>query len=198
MNCGFRGQESGLAGRRAPAFAARLLALFLAACPGPRPLGAEVPRLSPERTAALRLKQHFSSYAWDLEGAVRGDFNRDGWPDLALLGSTAADVKVAVFFGPIQGMSPLAVQAFSVDASKADGICALPARLEPELQDYPADPSGGGAREGYVMDSAATGLRLSAEACAPIHFYWNGRSKRLEWWRAPAAPEAHGPAAGRR
>ncbi len=197
MSGAFQGRGSRSAARRSPA-SAGFLALLLAAWLAPRPLGAGVPRLSPERTVALRLKQHYSSYAWDLVRPVRGDFNRDGWPDLAVLGSTAGDVKVAVFFGPIQGMSPLAVQTFRVDPSQADGLCALPARLEPESQDYPADSSGGGAREGYVMDPAATGLRLSAEACAPIHFYWNGRSKQLEWWRAPAAPEAPRPATGNR
>jgi hypothetical protein len=71
---------------------------------------------------------------------------------------------------------------FVTDSSREDAICALPAVLRVESQDW--DPTQAvGHVDGFVRSKSAQGFALVDGTCDSIHFYWNHRTHRVDWWR---------------
>jgi hypothetical protein len=87
------------------------------------------------------------------------DLAGDGRSDAVDLVERKHDVIVLIHFGNPRRKPERFL--FAVDSWREDGICRLPARLRPE-------------RSGFALIDGA---------CDAIHFVWNRKTQRVEWWR---------------
>lgn len=94
---------------------------------------------------------------------LHGDFDCDGRTDTVLLQQGAGKVIVDARFADPNHHPQRFV--FAVDSAREDAVCRLPVHLVVE---------GSGKCKGFAVVD---------EACDSLHFYWDRRSKRLEWWR---------------
>ena len=131
-------------------------------------------------TAAFRALATFEpGVRWEAASELTADIDCDGRSDQALLGRGDGRVYVGVIVS--SRMRP-EILGFGVGSAVHDAICAEPAVLRVESLDY--DPKKAGGRvDGFRRSKRCKGLRLSGGACDSIHFFWNHRTKELDWWR---------------
>jgi len=116
---------------------------------------------------------------WDETSELTADITCDGRPDHALLGRRDGRVYVGLV---VSGRPRPEILSFGVGGGIQDAICAEPAVLSVESLDY--DPKKAGGRlDGFRRSKRCKGLRLSGGQCDSIHFFWNHRTKELDWWR---------------
>ena len=118
--------------------------------------------------------------SWDSTTVVHGDFNGDGKPDAAILGTHQQRVYVAVVLASSSKRQKIEVLSFGIGTHSTDSICELPAKLVVEpLECSPIDDPLPGCRP----SPTAAGLVLSGGECDPINFYWDHHKNKLAWWR---------------
>jgi len=117
--------------------------------------------------------------AWSAGSHLTADFDCDGRADHAFLGRSAGRVYV----GLVRDASPEPeVLDFAVDSGVQAAICGEPAELAVESLDY--DPTEAvGPIEGFMRSQSCKGLRLSGGECDSVHFFWNHKTRELNWWR---------------
>jgi hypothetical protein len=117
---------------------------------------------------------------WSAATGLKGDFDCDGQPDQAFLGRAGGRVYVGVVRS---GHRMPEILDFAVNPGVQEAICAEPAVLRIESLDY--DPAKAvGEIPGFRRSKTCKGLRLEGGECDSVHFFWNHKTKRLEWWRA--------------
>jgi hypothetical protein len=109
------------------------------------------------------------------------DLDGDGKPDAIALDQTTASVTLRVQFAD-RAHRPQRF-TFAVDAGREDAICRVPVRLQLESLNYDLAAAVGEPVPGFVRSGRATGFRLADGVCDAIHFFWNHRTNRLQWWR---------------
>lgn len=109
------------------------------------------------------------------------DLGADAGADTVLLYQGRASATVVVRF------ADTALKAerfhFTVDPSREGAICRLPVHLERESLDYDIAAATSEQIRGFVRSKSGNGFALVDGACDSIHFFWNHRTKRLQWWR---------------
>ena len=87
------------------------------------------------------------------------DLDGDGRPDAVVLSQGHDAITVSIRFADSR-RKPQQFR-FLVDPQREDAICRLPARLRIEPHGF------------QVVDGA----------CDSLHFFWNAKAQRVEWWR---------------
>ena len=131
-------------------------------------------------TAAFKTLAAFEpGVQWEAASELTADIDCDGRSDQALLGRGEGRVYVGVI---VSSRTRPEILGFGVGSGFHDAICAEPAILRVESLDY--DPKKAGGRvDGFRRSKRCKGLRLSGGQCDSIHFFWNHRTKELDWWR---------------
>jgi hypothetical protein len=141
--------------------------------------GASGDALAQETPAFQALAAYEPEVRWDASSELSADINCDGRPDQALLGRREGKVYVGLV---VSGRARPEILGFGIGGAVQDTICAEPAVLRVESLDY--DPKKAGGRlDGFRRSKRCKGLRLSGGQCDSIHFFWNHRTKELDWWR---------------
>jgi hypothetical protein len=109
------------------------------------------------------------------------DLNGDGRPDTVLLTQSKSAVDIVIYFGNA-AYKPEHFR-FPVDSGREDAVCRVPVKLYAESLDYDAASVAGGPISGFVRSKASKGFAIVDEACDSIHFFWNHRTKHMDWWR---------------
>jgi len=130
--------------------------------------------------AALVLYAHAVA-AITPNASISVDLDGDRKPDTVLLRQGANSVVVLVRFGDRSKKEEQF--RFTVDPGREDAVCKLPVRLRIEPLDYDLTAALGESLPGFVRSKSHNGFAIVDEACDSIHFFWNHRTKRLEWWR---------------
>jgi hypothetical protein len=96
-----------------------------------------------------------------LAGATRLslDLDGDGRPDTVVLSQGNNAITVTIHFGDPR-RKPEQFH-FRVDSFREDAVCRLPVVLRVEPHGF------------QVVDGA----------CDSLHFYWDAKKQRVEWWR---------------
>jgi hypothetical protein len=92
------------------------------------------------------------------------DVEGTGKPDTVVVYEGTVSVTVRVRFAD-PARAPQTFR-FAVDPGREDAVCRLPVRLSAE-----STPRSG------------RGFALVDGACDAIHFEWDRRTRRVEWWR---------------
>jgi hypothetical protein len=109
------------------------------------------------------------------------DLEGDGKADTVLLYQNRTSATVVVRFAdPSEKPQHF---TFGVDPSRENALCRMPARLQAESLDYDSTGATGEQIPGFVRSKDGKGFALVDGACDSIHFFWNHRTKRLQWWR---------------
>ncbi len=132
--------------------------------------------------AVLRAVEAYApDVKWQAISELAADLDCDGRPDHALLGRHSGNVYVGVVLSSERKPQVL---GFAVDPGIQNAICAEPAVLSVESLDYdPPEEMGSIAVAGFRRSKRCKGLRLEGGECDSIHFFWNHKTRRLEWWR---------------
>lgn len=109
------------------------------------------------------------------------DLEGDGELDTVLLFQGHGGITVVVRFA-VASRTPERFH-FVVDPVREDAVCRLPAQLEVESLDYDLAAAIGEKVVGFVRSKTSKGFEIVDGACDSIHFFWNHKTKRLEWWR---------------
>jgi len=109
---------------------------------------------------------------WKAESVITGDFSCRGRKQVAILGTTPADVVVAVF---LNGAShrPMELRFRFEDTAK----------LEVEGLDYDPNVDLGYALEGFKRSKTCKGFSADDGATDPAHIYWNHKARQFGMWR---------------
>lgn len=110
------------------------------------------------------------------------DVDGDGRPDSIRLVQQRAGVMVFVRYGDPR-RAPQQFY-FPADSSREDAVCSPAARLRVESQDYDPAQALGAPVRGFVRSKTAKGFQLVDGLCDSIHFFWNHKTQRLDWWRS--------------
>ena len=113
---------------------------------------------------------------------LRLDVDGDGRPDSIRLVRQNAGVSVVVRYGDPRRTSQR--WYFPADAQREDAVCSPAARLQVESQDYDPSQALGEPLPGFVRSKTRKAFRLVDRLCDSIHFFWNHKTKRLDWWRS--------------
>jgi hypothetical protein len=117
---------------------------------------------------------------WDVNSALRFDFDCDGRSDHAFIGRNEGRVYVGLVRAT--GQRPEILE-FAVSGSIQAAICAEPATLMIESLDF--DPTADyGKIDGFRRSRTCVGLELRGGECDSIHLFWNHEKQHLDWWRA--------------
>ena len=109
------------------------------------------------------------------------DIDCDGKPDKVSLSQSTESAKVRVIFG--NRLHKPATFSFNASRGRPDAFCTLPVRVQAESLDY--DPSEAvGKIPGFQRSKTCLAFALADDQCDSLHFYWNHKTKKLEWWRA--------------
>ena len=135
--------------------------------------------LAQETPAWRALAAYQPAVRWDAASEVTADIDCDGRPDQALLGRSDGRVYVGLV---ASGQPRPEILGFSIGGGIQDAICAEPAVLRVESLDYDANKAVRRI-DGFRRSKRCKGLRLSGGECDSIHFFWNHRTKELDWWR---------------
>ena len=117
---------------------------------------------------------------WESISELAADLDCDGRPDRALLGRHSGTIYVGVL---LSSKREPQLFGFAVDPGIQNAICAEPAVLTIESLDYDPKEEGVGPIAGFRRSKRCKGLRLEGGECDSIHFFWNHKTRRLEWWR---------------
>jgi hypothetical protein len=118
---------------------------------------------------------------WDAPSTVHADFNGDGYPDLAQLGTQDGAVVLGIGTRqPGQAGPQVQLLRFRVDADAHDGVCTHRVTLQLAK---PACLLESGPLAGCDASRSGAGLRLGDERCDAIHLYWNFQTGQMAWWR---------------
>jgi hypothetical protein len=143
----------------------------------PPPVAATEP---PQELALRSLSAAAPDIRWDVDSALRADFDFDHVVDEAFLGHSPGKV----FVGVVRAASnDPQILEFGVGNAQ-DAICNEPAKLALESLDY--DPTEAvGEIDGFVRSQQSKGLVLTDgnDDCDPIHIYWDHKTQHLSWWR---------------
>jgi hypothetical protein len=109
------------------------------------------------------------------------DLDGDGKADTVLLYQNRTTATVVVrFANPSEELQHL---TFGVDPNRENALCRLPVHLRAESLDYDIADATGEQIPGFVRSKNGKGFALVDGACDSMHFFWNHRTKRLQWWR---------------
>lgn len=113
--------------------------------------------------------------------ALRLDLDGDGRPDSIRLLLHKTGVTVVVRYADRRR----AAQRFDfvADSGREDAVCSPVARLQVESQNYDPAAALGEPLPGFVRSKTAKSFRLVDGLCDSIHFFWNHKTQRLDWWR---------------
>ena len=109
------------------------------------------------------------------------DVDGDGRPDSIRLEQQRAGVALAVRYGDPR-RAPQRFY-FPADSGREDAICSPLARLQVESQDYDPSIALGEPLPGFRRSKTRKAFRLVDGLCDSIHFFWNYKTQRLDWWR---------------
>jgi hypothetical protein len=166
-------------------------------------LMALAPQTPDKRQQALRVFRNlYADVRWQLETPIAVELTGDGETDLAIQGSYGPDLAVAVIVGPIGPLSQMLKMMWRVadDPASSDCLRSPAPKLATEPVALPIDLWGcvnheapaefcSGVREtdAWLREAGAQGmlgLRVTGAGCDEVHFHWNPRSKRFDYWIA--------------
>ena len=112
---------------------------------------------------------------------LRIDLVGDGKLDTVLLSRGDATVTVLVRFAD-PARKPERFR-FPVDPAREDAVCKRPVRVQAESLDYDLSAATGEDVPGFARSKTAKGFQIVDGTCDSIHFFWNHKTQRMEWWR---------------
>jgi hypothetical protein len=113
--------------------------------------------------------------------SIQADLDCDGKPDRVRVYVHESRLEVLVDYANRNRQQ--ARFSFSVSAGIQDAVCALPVYVEEEPLDYDLAEIVGGPVPGFVRSETCKGLVIADHRCDSLHFFWNRKNRRLEWWR---------------
>ncbi|MES2103165.1 MAG: hypothetical protein V4634_04040 [Pseudomonadota bacterium] len=117
----------------------------------------------------------------NVAGAETVDIDCDGKPDKVFLSQSKTSVAVRVEFG-VSSKKAARFQ-FDVAAGRQSAVCTIPVHLEVESLDY--DPTDAvGPLPGFKSSKTCKSVALVDDECDSIHFFWNHKTRHLQWWRS--------------
>jgi hypothetical protein len=117
---------------------------------------------------------------WQKAGRLRIDVDCDGKKDAVYLGRRAGTIYVGLVRA--SGAKP-DVLFFGIGGSTQASICAEPAEVAAEPRSEPGNPEVPAEAARVEGCPGCKAIRLSGGECDSFHLYWNGKTKRLSWWR---------------
>lgn len=90
-------------------------------------------------------------------------------------------VSVRVVFGEVKRRP--AQFRFEASRSSQEAVCTTPVHVEPESLDHDPSKEGVGELPGFRRSKTCSAFALVDGECDSIHFYWNHKARRLQWWR---------------
>jgi len=112
---------------------------------------------------------------------LRVDADCDGKPDQVFLSQDDRAASVRVVFGEVKRRP--AQFRFEASRSSQDAVCTMPVHVESESLDYDPSKEGVGELPGFRRSKTCSAFALVDGECDSIHFYWNHKARRLQWWR---------------
>lgn len=137
----------------------------------------------PDGHAIEYFQKKYPTVKWDKASIKKADFNCDGVPDFALLGSKNDQVVVSVGFGPLKKNSNVFIHYLQIGKHSQDSLCRLPAQLSVEDQDFTPSEYIGAPLLGFQRSRFCKGINVSDGACDSFHYFWNHDLRSLQWWR---------------
>ncbi len=116
--------------------------------------------------------------AWQRKSILSGDFTCKGKREIAILGTSAKEIVVAVFQPPAR--KPVDLLRYSAVARNPNSAILEIESLDFDLKEFERDV--GYVPNGLKPSKTCVGLNMTDQMIDSAHIYWHRKNRRFESW----------------